>query len=143
MDVVNTFRSGRDGIARKIFDTMSEKYKEETVREEGSDSAGETSPTELRTAVRFPVRLPVYIRADRGEELAETINISASGILFAFERCLAKGSAIEFDLKMPAGALGMEKDVVVHCTGRVIRCYRKGDKDAEIAAVIDQYRMLS
>lgn len=100
------------------------------------------SLTELRTAVRFPVRLPVQIMAGRGEESAETINISASGMLFAFERCLDKGSAIEFDLKMPAGALGMEKDVVVHCVGRVIRCFRKGETTAEIAAVIDRYRML-
>ena len=106
------------------------------------ESSEKGSVTELRTAVRFPVRLPVQIKAGQGEETAETINISASGMLFAFERCLTAGSPIEFDLKMPAGSLGMEKDVVVHCVGRVIRCFRKGETDAEIAAVIDRYKML-
>lgn len=100
-------------------------------------------PIELRTAVRFPVKLPVQIRVGQGEETAETINISANGMLFSFERSLDKGSPIEFDLKLPAGALGMEKDVVVHCVGRVVRCYRKSESDAEIAAVIDEYQMLS
>lgn len=122
---------------------MTDKDKEKTSRVESVDSKEPISPTELRTAVRFPVRLPVQIQADRGIESAETINISAGGMLFAFERCLAKGSPIEFDMKMPAGSLGMEKDVIVHCVGRVIRCFRKGETDAEIAAVIDQYQMLS
>ena len=118
-------------------------------RNDGSDSVTgpgseqNDSATELRTAVRFPVRIPVQVKADRGEEQAVTINISASGMLFAFERCLEEGSPIEFDLKMPAGSLGTDKDVVVHCVGRVVRCYRKGETDAEIAAVIDRYQMLS
>jgi len=126
-----------------MFDTMTDKDTEKENSTGKVDSTEPISPTELRTAVRFPVRLPVQIQADRGVESAETINISASGMLFAFERCLAKGSPIEFDLKMPAGSLGMEKDVVVHCVGRVIRCFRKGEADAEIAAVIDRYQMLS
>ena len=109
----------------------------------GPETVGKDQVNELRTAVRFPVRLPVQIKADRGDEQAETINISASGMLFAFERCLEAGSPIEFNLKMPAGSLGTDRDVVVHCVGRVIRCYRKGETDAEIAAVIDRYQMLS
>ncbi len=116
---------------------------------EGSDGRPEVHPTqpadpiELRTAVRFPVKLPVQVWAGQGEETAETINISSNGMLFSFERSLEKGSTIEFDLNLPAGALGMEKNVVVHCVGRVVRCFRKNETDAEIAAVIDQYQMLS
>ncbi|HEX4020686.1 MAG TPA: PilZ domain-containing protein [Acidobacteriaceae bacterium] len=122
---------------------MDEKQMEGSDQETGPGLEGKSQVTELRTAVRFPMRLPVQIKADRGEEQAETINVSASGMLFAFERCLEMGSPIEFDLKMPAGSLGTEKDVVVHCVGRVVRCYRKGETDAEIAAVIDRYQMLS
>ena len=109
----------------------------------GAHPAQPADPIELRAAVRFPVRLPVQVRAGQGEETAETINISSNGMLFHFERSLEKGSTIEFDLKLPAGSLGMEKDVVVHCVGRVVRCFRKNETDAEIAAVIDQYQMLS
>ena len=120
---------------------------ENEIQEDGQHATASSSqpadPIELRTAVRFPVKLPVQVRAGQGEEMAETINISANGMLFSFMRSLDKGSAIEFDLKLPAGALGMEKDVVVHCVGRVVRCYRKSESDAEIAAVIDEYQMLS
>ena len=98
---------------------------------------------ELRASVRFPVRMKVQIRTATGREDAETINVSASGVLLAFSRPLDEGSNIEVDMIMPSTTLGTPQDVKVHCQGRVIRSYIKGPTQVEIATVIDNYEMLS
>jgi hypothetical protein len=41
---------------------------------------------------------------------------------------------------MPAQAMGAEKDVLVDCVGRVVRCAPAGDKVA-VGAIIDEYRI--
>ena len=98
---------------------------------------------ELRASVRFPVRMKVQIRTATGREDAETINVSASGVLLAFSRPLDEGSNIEVDMIMPSTTLGTPQDVKVNCQGRVIRSYIKGPTQVEIATVIDNYEMLS
>ncbi len=98
---------------------------------------------ELRASVRFPVRMKVQIHTANGQEDAETINVSASGVLFAFSRILDAGSAIEVDMIMPSNTLGTPQDVRLHCQGRVIRSCRKGPTQVEVATVIDSYEMLS
>ena len=98
---------------------------------------------ELRASVRFPVRMKVQVQTAIGREEAETINVSASGVLFAFSRVLDAGSAIEVDMIMPSSTLGTPQDVRVHCQGRVIRSYRKSPTHVEVATVIDNYEMLS
>jgi hypothetical protein len=98
---------------------------------------------ELRASVRFPVRMKVQIQTANGKEDAETINVSASGVLFAFSRVLDAGSAIEVDMIMPSNTLGTPQDVRLHCQGRVIRSYRTGPTQVEVATVIDSYEMLS
>lgn len=101
------------------------------------------SVLELRNSVRFPVRMKVKIQTEKGEEDAETINVSASGLLLAFSRILDAGSAIEVEMIMPSATLGTSEDVRVHCCGRVIRSYRKSPEHVEVATVIDNYEMLS
>jgi hypothetical protein len=99
---------------------------------------------ELRASVRFPVRMHVKVQTENGRrEDAETINVSASGVLLAFSRALDEGSTIEVEMVMPSKAMGTPQDVVVHCHGRVIRSYRKSPTQVEIATVIDNYRMIS
>ncbi len=98
---------------------------------------------ELRASVRFPVRMKVQIQTANGKEDAETINVSASGVLLAFSRVLDAGSVIEVDMIMPSTTLGTAEDVRVHCHGRVIRSYRKSPTQVEVATVIDNYEMLS
>ena len=98
---------------------------------------------ELRASVRFPVRIKVQIQTANGKEDAETINVSASGVLFAFNRALDAGSSIEVDMIMPSTTLGTPQDVRVHCHGRVIRSYRKSATHVEVATVIDNYEMVS
>lgn len=98
------------------------------------------SADELRSAVRFPIKLPVAVTDEtRQEHLAETENISAGGVLFSVDAEMAPGSKIEFSIAMPANVLGTASDVMVKCVGRVVRCAEEGERRS-VAAVIDEYR---
>ena len=94
---------------------------------------------ELRSSVRFPIRLPLEVRAADGGYRAETRDISAGGVLFYIDTDLKVGTNVEFNISMPAGILGTPADVVVKCVGRVVRCSHDGSRTA-VAAVIDEYR---
>lgn len=113
------------------------------VRSSADDGGDAGSPVELRASVRFPVRMKVQVRAADGWEEAETVNVSANGLLFAFSRVLEPGSAVDVEMLMPARALGTPQDVRVHCHCRVIRSYKKGPTLVEVATVIDNYEMVS
>jgi len=112
---------------------------------QGSSSNGMDSGSllELRASVRFPVRMRVQVYTDHGREEAETINVSASGVLLSFHRVLDAGCAIQIDMIMPSNTLGTPQDVRLHCQGRVIRSYLRGPTQVEVATVIDSYEMLS
>ncbi|HVP42169.1 MAG TPA: PilZ domain-containing protein [Terriglobales bacterium] len=98
------------------------------------------STDELRSSVRFPIKLPVAVTTEaRQEHRAETENISAGGVLFTVDAEMAPGSKIEFAIAMPATVLGTSSDVMVKCVGRVVRCAEEGNRKA-VAAVIDEYR---
>ncbi len=95
---------------------------------------------DLRSATRFPIKLPVEVRAEEAAKLqAETKDISAGGVLFYMDTAMAVGSRIEFNISLPAAVLGTPNDVNVLCVGRVVRCSDEGDRRA-VAAVIDEYR---
>ncbi len=95
---------------------------------------------DLRSAARFPITLPVEVRAEEAAKLqAETKDISAGGVLFYMDKAMEVGSPIEFNISLPAAVLGTPKDVNVLCVGRVVRCSDEGDRRA-VAAVIDEYR---
>ncbi len=96
--------------------------------------------TELRSAVRFPLKLKISVKGASGEQEAETRNISAGGVLFDVDTDIAVGSNIEFSITMPADVVGAAHDVLVNCTGRVMRC-APDDGRCAIAAVIDEYRI--
>ena len=93
---------------------------------------------ELRAAVRFPLRIPILVATELGEKSAVTENISAIGILFELAESLPIASSVSFTIKMPAEAIGAPTDVVVHCTGRVVRSTSR-ESGWHIAAVIDKY----
>jgi hypothetical protein len=99
-------------------------------------------PVELRAAVRFPLCVPITISTEAGDLPAVTENISANGVLFELATSLVVGSIVSFTIKMPAEAMGTPTDVVLHCTGRVVRCtpdVKKDVKTTHVAAVIDKY----
>jgi hypothetical protein len=94
---------------------------------------------ELRGAVRFPLHLPVTVRTAKNQErTAETHDISAGGVLFYVDDEIRPGSSIEFDIVMPANVLGLQHNVLVHCSGRVVRSYVEQGRKS-VAAVIDDY----
>jgi len=94
---------------------------------------------DLRSAVRFPLKLPITIRtSDSREHFAETADISAGGVMFHMNTSLPVSTIIRFRIVLPAAVLGTDTDVLVNCTGRVVRCLDEQGKKA-VAAVIDEY----
>jgi hypothetical protein len=94
---------------------------------------------EVRCAVRFPLSLPVVLATSTEEFSAVTSNVSASGVLFITDRKVHQGALIGFSLRMPGEILGTPRDVLVHCSGRVVRCY-PSQTGYHTAATIDEYR---
>ncbi len=92
----------------------------------------------LRTAVRFPMKLPVRLETENGHFDATTENISANGILLTGPMLPAVDSKIEFTINMPSAVMGSETDVTIHCSGRVVRHQQQG-REQKAAAVIDEY----
>jgi hypothetical protein len=101
--------------------------------------AGPASPRqEVRCAVRFPIALPVVLSTSKGDVAARTKNISANGALFELDEHIDPGIGIRFSLRMPGSVLGTIHDVLVHCTGRVVRC-SLSQHSFIAAATIDEY----
>lgn len=94
---------------------------------------------EVRCAVRFPISLAVVLTVGDQEIAAQTRNISASGVLFELGVPLEVGAPIEFSMRMPREVLGAGQDVLVYCTGRVVRCTICQNQYLA-AATIDEYR---
>ena len=86
------------------------------------------------------MRLAIRIQTEQGELEAVTENISANGLLFVSENLPPVDSKIEFTIAMPAAVMGTEKDVTIHCIGRVVRHYLQ-DGTKKAAAVIDEYSL--
>lgn len=95
---------------------------------------------EVRTAVRFPIKLALRVKTDQGEIEAVTENISANGILFTGATLPLVDAQIEFTILMPAAVMGTPEDVSVHCIGRVVRHVEQPD-GAHAAAIIDEYTL--
>ncbi len=96
---------------------------------------------EVRCAVRFPLALPVVLSTEEGDVAALTRNISASGVLFTLDRTLAVGQDVRFSMRMPHAILGTPHDVLVQCTGRVVRCSSSPNEHLA-AATIDEYQFV-
>jgi len=94
---------------------------------------------ELRSAVRFPLKLRATIKSGGVEEVAETENISSGGVLFHLQAARELGTPVEFTLELPSEVLGARHAVAVRCLGRVMRCAAE-DKGYAVAVVIDEYR---
>ncbi len=92
----------------------------------------------LRSAVRFPVKLAIHLRADEDVFEAVTEDISANGLLFVGNRLPQVDRVIEFMIEMPSEIMGSTNDVEIHCRGRVVRHEKQGNRE-QAAAVIDEY----
>lgn len=94
----------------------------------------------VRTAVRFPMTLPMHVQTATGLIEVRTDNISSNGILFSGPELPGVDSQIEFTIQMPAVIMGTLDDVLVHCLGRVVR-HQTVQGVSQAAAIIDQYFM--
>ena len=93
---------------------------------------------QVRTAVRFPMKLALQVSTTDGKIEATTENISANGILFVADQLPAVDSRIEFTIKMPGAVMGRTEDVLIQCIGRVVRHQWLGGT-GQAAAIIDEY----
>lgn len=113
-------------------------YKETVLTSGLANSPIPTPQTEVRCAVRFPLELPVIL--EQGEEHLEatTRNLSSSGVLMQTPKAMRVGSSVRFSITMPRQVLGSSEDVLVRCTGRVVRC--NAETSSYLTAVtLDEY----
>ncbi|HVP52707.1 MAG TPA: PilZ domain-containing protein [Terriglobales bacterium] len=118
---------------------------------------GDTAGTvhEARTGQRFPLQLPITISEGQSprKHLGTTANVSAAGVYVRAEKPLKVGSKIVFDIMLPGKVLGVQRDVKIRCTGRVVRAEssRRFPRTKRatarenlrgMACVIDQYRFV-
>lgn len=96
--------------------------------------------SEMQSAPRFPIKLPVSVKSKAGESPAETENISANGVLFQVAGAnMPVGSAIDFTISLPAYIVGAEVDVRLDCKGRVVRNFEDAGRHG-VGVVIDEYK---
>jgi len=107
-------------------------------QQEGSAVQKSVRQNPVRSAVRFPMKLPLTIQTDAGRFLAVTENVSANGLLFVCDHLPQMNSEIEFTITMPGAIMGQENDVSIHCVGRIVRHEQNG-AEKKAAVVIDEY----
>jgi PilZ domain len=94
---------------------------------------------EMQSAPRFPLHLPVSVKAQSGDYSAETQNISANGVLFAMDNDVPVGSPVDFTILLPGDVVGSKKNVQIDCRGRVVRSFEDRGRRG-VGVVIDEYR---
>ena len=94
----------------------------------------------VRASVRFPLHLDIVLTTAERQYMAVTEDVSANGMLFAADELPAIGSRVGFELKMPAAIMGGVDDLLLRCTGRIVR-HQQSDGKKMAAAVIDEYSL--
>lgn len=95
--------------------------------------------SDLQSAVRFPIQLPISVKSEAGASHTQSQNISANGVLFQVDADMPVGSPVDFTISMPADVLGAESDVQIDCRGRVVRSVDEEGRRG-VGVVIDEYR---
>ena len=111
----------------------------ETSKDVKTASPGRKRYTDMQSAARFPVKLPIALKSEAGVRSAETQNVSANGVLFEVDADMPVGSPIDFTISLPAEVVGSDADVRVDCRGRVVRSFADGGRRG-VGVVIDEYR---
>ena len=97
---------------------------------------------DARTGMRFPVHLPIKVLSASGAKPqleGTTENISGAGVYIWIDRVLEVDSRVEFEITIPASAISADRDVVLHCIGRVVRAESQSAEKSGVACVIDEY----
>jgi hypothetical protein len=108
-------------------------------RELQSTKASRARYSDMQSAARFPIKLPILVKSKSGANTAETENISANGVLFHVDSEMPIGSMVDFTISLPADVVGAEADVQLDCRGRVVRNFEE-DGRRGVGVVIDEYR---
>jgi len=104
-----------------------------------ANNPGRKHYTDVQSAARFPVKLPIAVKSDAGVQPAESQNMSANGVLFEVDADMPVGSPVDFTISLPADVVGSVEDVRVDCRGRVVRSFEDGGRRG-VGVVIDEYR---
>jgi len=102
-------------------------------------SKGHKHYSDMQSAPRFPLKLPVAVKSETGAQAAETENISANGVLFQVDAEMPVGSMVDFTISLPRDVVGADADVQLDCRGRVVRSFDEGGRHG-VGVVIDEYR---
>ncbi len=94
---------------------------------------------ELRSAVRFPMHLPVVLIVGDLEVRAVTVNMSNNGVLLEVPQSIPAETGLEFLLEVPREVTFNDSTAAIYCQGHVIRSYQENGTHY-VAAVIDEYR---
>jgi hypothetical protein len=115
--------------------------KEKAAAETPVTKSGRGRFSEMQSAPRFPIKLPISVKSKSGEQRqAETQNISANGVLFqVVDAEMPVGSTVDFTISLPAEIVGAEADVRLDCKGRVVRNFEESGRHG-VGVVIDEYR---
>lgn len=105
----------------------------------GSKKTLEQRYSDMQSAMRFPVKLPISVRSKSGESHTESQNMSANGVLFQMDADMPVGSLVDFTISLPAEIVGADADVRLDCRGRVVRSSDDGGRRG-VGVVIDEYR---
>ena len=132
---VNDFGNFRRLILPCTLRLMSD----ESLNPSAGPKAARRRYSEVQSAPRFPVKLPIHVKSQVGESDSETENISANGVLFHHDIDMPVGSSVEFTISLPADVVGAETDIRVECRGRVVRRTEDAGRRG-VGVVIDEYR---
>jgi hypothetical protein len=84
--------------------------------------------------------LEIVLNTPEREYKAVTEDVSSNGVLFSGDDLPPVGTVVDFYLTMPAEEMGGPADVLLHCTGRIVR-HKKTAEKTLAAAVIDEYSL--
>src|SRR5690348_14755516 len=93
------------GRARKDSQAADQGKDEKSMRAQASRYP------DIQSAARFPIKLPVAIEGEGGDQTYETENISANGVLFQMDSDMPVGSMVDFTISFPAEVVGSDNDV--------------------------------
>ena len=99
---------------------------------------------ELRRSQRFQLTMPMtLVRGSRGEinRIAETRNVSSTGVYFVAGEPLESGSLLEFVITLP-DELSIAGPVRLLCKGKVTRVEQQEESLVGVAATIERYEFL-
>jgi len=94
-----------------------------------------------RSRQRVPVRVPVKVRRQGGEEQGLTRDLSSSGIFLYSESGMKAGSKLELVIMLPPG-LGVGPGGWTLCQASVVRVEESEGKGMGIAATLDSIALL-